>query len=51
MWFKIVKIAKCGTFTKVDMYINEVVSEEYTEVSHAALMLALLSYACSTVQC
>lgn len=26
-----------------DVYINEVVSEEYAEVSHAALMLALLT--------
>lgn len=46
-----IKIAECGTFTKIDVYINEVVPEEYTKVSHAVLMLALLTYACSTVQC
>lgn len=29
-------------FTKIDVDINEVISEEHAEVSHAALTLALL---------
>jgi len=43
MWFKIIRLAERGTFTKINVYINEVVSEEYAEVCHAAFMLALLT--------
>lgn len=38
-----------GHFAKIDVYTNEVVSEECAEVPHAELMLVLLTPACSAV--
>lgn len=35
---------------KINMFINDVVSEEYAEIFHGVLMLALPAYARSTVQ-
>lgn len=50
MWFEMIKIAERGTLSKIDVYINEAVSEEYAQVTHAALTLASLTYAgCATL--